>query len=151
VHDPLTVAFEIRRPWPELSRSELTPWSRVGEGNWVVRRSPFWILAGRRLYWPSMITIWHRDPSGYDNDVCLAGHRSRTWRFHVHHWRIQVVPLQKARRRLLTRCSDCGGRSTKAHPVNLGGWGRERGPWWRGETGLKHMNCTTTSKEQNRG
>lgn len=39
MHDPMTVAFEIRRPWPKRSSN----------------------FNGRR-YWPTMATIWHVDP-----------------------------------------------------------------------------------------
>lgn len=38
MHDPSTVAFELRRPWPQKS-----------------------VLPGRR-YFPAIITIWHEDP-----------------------------------------------------------------------------------------
>lgn len=44
MHDPMTVAFDIKRPWPRLTRMESE------------RR-----LYGR-FYWPTLITIWHVDP-----------------------------------------------------------------------------------------
>lgn len=37
MHDPMTVAFSIKRPWPER-------------------------LIGRERYWPTWVTIWHVDP-----------------------------------------------------------------------------------------
>lgn len=40
MHDPMTVAHEIRRPWPD-KKSKLDP-------NWK--------------YYPSLVTIWHVDP-----------------------------------------------------------------------------------------
>lgn len=148
MHDPLVVAFEIRRPWPkrdswktEVAASQGVRWKFGGT---------YSVVAGRGLYWPCMITVWHREPGGHDSlTVCGrrtqradgTWRRSRMWALHIHHWRVQVGPLQKARRRLLTRCSECGGRSTKARPVNLGSWDGERGPWWRGERGLRHMDC----------
>lgn len=46
MHDPRTVAFDIRRPWP--SRDQ---WSKI-----------------RRWYWPNLITIWHRDPEADGSD-----------------------------------------------------------------------------------
>jgi hypothetical protein len=158
VHDPLVVAFEIRRPWPKRD-SWKTELAKRNGTRWQLR-GPYFVVAGHGLYWPCMVTVWHREPGGHDSlTVCGrrtqrpdgTWHQPRTWRFHVHHWRVQVIPFQKARRRLLTRCAECGGRSTKARPISIGTWGRERGPWWRGETGMRHMNCTTTSKEQNRG
>lgn len=38
----------------------------------------------------------------------------------------------------------CGGTSRKGDYVNVSlGWDRERGPWWRGENGLFHGDCTS--------
>lgn len=114
MQSPLTVAFEIHRPWP--------------------RRS------GKFRYWPPLITVWHRDPSGFDDKTCHT-YPGKAWRLHVHHWRLQIHPYQQARRRLLTRCSICGGRSKPGHVVNLQQGNREPSPWWRGEKGLCHMDC----------
>lgn len=44
MHDPQTVAFDIKRPWPELTRDGI---SRQLYG---------------RFHWPTWITIWHVDP-----------------------------------------------------------------------------------------
>lgn len=177
MHDPLTVAFEIRRPWPQ--RSTLPA---AGKGvRWRIRlhhehwqdgpdscgcpspdRNPFpwwkprsysafWRLAGRDYYWPPLIVVWHLEPGGHDAlSVCRrryqdkAGnwHLSRGWRWHVAHWRLQFPPLQQLRRRLLTRCTACGGKSVKGHPVNVSrSWDRPHGRWWQGEDGLYHADC----------
>ena len=115
MHDPDVVAWEIRRPWPRR-----TTWGR---------------------YWPSMVTIWHQDPGGYDCvDVCK---RDSHWRWHVHHWHVQIHALQALRRRLLTHCAWCGGRDRKGDPVNVSHqWDSPRGRWWRGEPGLYHADCS---------
>lgn len=132
MHDPMVVAFEIRRPWPK----------RV---NWHKQR---W-------YWPSIITVWHVEPKGHDaGEVCKHFDRVQdaegkwrykfrhAWRFHVHHWRIQVGPLQKLRRWALTRCAWCRGRHSKLDPVSISRqWDGPRGKWWQGETGLYHLHC----------
>ncbi|MGW0566114.1 hypothetical protein [Streptomyces tauricus] len=137
MHDPLTVAFEIRRPWPRLDGYRTEQADRTGE-RWKVGGA-FWVLSGRAVYWPGMVTVWHRDPSGYDHTTC---HKQR-WRWHIHHWRIQVIPLQQLRRRLLTRCAWCKGRSTKKDQVNISHqWDRARGRWWQGERGLYHRDCS---------
>lgn len=134
MHDPLVVAFEIRRPWPE----------RV---NWP----------HRRWYWPAIITVWHREPWGYDSgEVCKHYTRHQgadgvwrtrmrnRWRFHIHHWHIQVHPLQALRRWALTRCAWCGGRQIKNDPIDIShSWDGPRGHWWRGEPGLYHHDCST--------
>lgn len=133
--DPLTVAYEIRRPWPKRTGP------KIHAARWrITARSPFWNLAGRQFYFPSVITVWHRDPSGYDDITC----RRKRWKLHVHHWRIQVQPLQQLRRRLLTRCTWCGGRDQKGNAVNVSHqWDGPRGRWWNGEPGLYHSNCST--------
>jgi hypothetical protein len=133
MHDPLVVAFEIRRPWPR---------GRLG--------------AGKR-YFPAIVTVWHREPGGHDaGEVCEhfrrvfdEGERAwrRTpvngWRFHVWHWKIQVHALQALRRSLLTRCAWCGGRSRKGDYTNIShSWDGPRGRWWRGEPGLFHHDCS---------
>ncbi len=141
MHDPLTVAFEIRRPWPKRQRhalSRLTPrWSFQG---------CFWTLAGRiHLYWPGIVTVWHVEPDGRDSgEVCK---RTGSWRWHVHHWRIQIIPLQDLRRWLLTRCAWCGGPSRKRSRVNVShSWDGPRGPWWRGAPGLFHTDCSSAER-----
>ncbi|MBM9509965.1 hypothetical protein [Actinacidiphila acididurans] len=140
MHDPLTVAFEIRRPWPRPDAWTTGLAARTGV-RWQ-HRGAYSVVAGRGLYWPPLITVWHRDPSGYDDATCGAG-RGRAWMWHIHHWRIQVPPLQEFRRRLLTRCAWCGERSTKADPVNVSHqYDRKRSHWWQGEPGLFHSDCS---------
>jgi len=131
MHDPLVVAFEIRRPWP-------------------TRRG----TRGRR-YWPALVTVWHREPRGHDSGRVCKEYRSveqadgtrRTvllngWRFHVHHWKLQIHPLQRLRRRLLTRCAWCSGRHRTGDPVDVSmRWDGVRAPWWRGERDLYHHGC----------
>jgi hypothetical protein len=137
MHDPLVVAFEIRRPWP--------------------RRSSF---GAHRRYWPPVVTVWHREPRGHDSgEVCKQYRKWRDeaggwhmdvlhgWKFHAHHWEIQVHPAQVLRRRLLTRCCWCGGRDRKRDPVNCSHqWDGPRGRWWRGEPGLYHSDCSSVER-----
>lgn len=132
MHDPMVVAFEIRRPWPEIRKDQHNHPRKL--------RGAFWYIAGRELYWPGLITVWHVERHGLDaGQVCP----SRTWRRHPHHWRIQVHSLQHLRRHLLTRCAWCGGKSRRGDSVNVGyGWdGSPRAPWWQGEKGLFHKDC----------
>jgi len=50
MHDPMTVAFAIKRPWP----------GRYPDGN---------------RYWPTLVTIWHVDPEkGGSDDSCGWSH-----------------------------------------------------------------------------
>lgn len=93
MHDPMSVAHEIKYPW----RQSLTIATMNGKTTAAIR------------YRPPMVTIWHRDPSGYDSGVrCRMGPEQR-WRWHVHHWRLQIHPLQRIRR-AVQRCAGCGQR-----------------------------------------
>ncbi|MGW4493763.1 hypothetical protein [Streptomyces sp. NPDC004376] len=176
MHDPLTVAFEIRRPWPQRSplpaaghasvrwRVRLhhdcgtwcadDPPHREGAFPWwkLSSYSAFWRLAGRDYYFPSLIMVWHREPRGRDG-LSECGRRvqrrdgswgfRRGWRFHVHHWRLQFRFVQDLRRRFLTRCAWCNGRSVKGDQVNHSHqWNRPRARWWQGERGLFHSDCS---------
>lgn len=144
MHDPDTMVFTIRRPWPRPDPMATQDAKRTGR-RWRIGHA-FWTIAGRGYYWPHLIVIWHRDPSGYDAVSCRID-RDRRWRLHVHHWRIQVPPLQALRRRLLTRCEVCGGRSTRGNEVDFSQqWDSPRSPWWRGEKGLRHMSCRTKTR-----
>lgn len=156
MHDPMVVAFEIRRPWPRREVAVFEAERRRRGVRWQITfRSPFWMVAGRGFYWPGLVTVWHVEPGGADSgDVCRHYRREQRpdgkwkttvlngWRFHIHHWRIQIAPLQMLRRRLLTRCEWCGGPSRSGNAVNVSAsWDRERGRWWRGERGLYHVAC----------
>ncbi|MFD5089338.1 hypothetical protein ACFWMR_01960 [Amycolatopsis thailandensis] len=158
MHDPLVVAFEIRRPWPRRSPSYDDDRSRDGR-RWRISRGAFWTLAGRGWYFPSIITVWHREPGGRDSGEVCKHYRhierpdgrtiktTRTWRWHLHHWRIQILPLQTFRRWALTRCAWCGGRSRKGDRVDVSHqWDGRRGPWWRGELGLYHSGCSSVER-----
>ncbi|MGN6724135.1 MAG: hypothetical protein ACTHJM_16125 [Marmoricola sp.] len=111
---------------------------------WHVSSSPFWTLAGREFYWPAILTIWHVDPSRYDsNQDCPY---SGNWQWHIHHWKLQIHPLQHFRRWAFTRCEWCSGRSRKGDYVNNSrGWERAESPWWKGERGLYHDDCLTVA------
>lgn len=138
MHDPDVVAFEIRRPWPRWHEP------RTVEGRFVP--GYFW--------WPPLVTVWHREPGGRDSGTVCQHYRtweresapSHAWRFHVHHWKIQIHAAQTLRRRLLTRCAWCHGRHRKGDPVNVShSWDGPRGRWWQGEPGLYHHDCSAIS------
>lgn len=164
MHDPLVVAFEIRRPWPQHT-SRLVA-RKPGDPRWKVtvhgrgwRRflrldnwSPFATIAGREFYWPALITIWHREPKGLDSgEVCK--HRrerrdgtrviSRRWRWHVHHWHVQVHPTQKLKRWLWSRCAECGRRFPYGYSVVSHQWDSDGPRWFRGESGKYHHECSS--------
>ena len=166
MHDPKVVAINIPRPWPKRRRSLDSegrfrfryPWAKW----WDIRPSRFMkftVIFGRGFYWPNVITIWHNEPGGRDSgEVCKHHIRwqdsdgkwqsksKRAWRWHVHHWSIQFHPWQHFRRWALTRCEWCGGPSRKGDVVNHSHqWDGERGPWWKGEAGLYHRDCSSVA------
>ncbi len=80
MHDPMTVAFQIRRPWPRKANSEA---QRARDSRLYARR--FWFSG----WLPPLVTIWHVDPEvGGDDDSCdwFGSRRSRAngW-YPVHH------------------------------------------------------------------
>lgn len=237
MHDPQTVAFEIKRPWPSRQR-----------------------FAEAR-YWPPLVTVWHVDPQmdgsddscgftfprltaadldwakkqagqlwrecfGYPSiDLTSAGNRevlmslwcqvrtqyvhprrgyiwrplprrdvqtidqllissadnlhslvgqARTWgpegiegmerlllviirlqrqlyrpwyrrpRWHVHHWRLQVHPLQHLKRWLFSRCCRCGRRFPWGYSPAALQWDGTGPLWFRSEAGVAHHECTAS-------
>lgn len=160
MHDPMVVAFAIRRPWPKRSRPDPKP----GQARWEWRRhgpwwtpsswSPFLTAFGRRWYFPGVVTVWHVEPNGHDSgDICKHRDRwqdddgkwhSKTrhgWKWHVHHWRIQVSPLQRIRKRLFDRCAECGrkGSPNISHQWDGPGVGWRK---WRSRQGIYHQECS---------
>ena len=191
MHDPLVVAWQIRRPWPSRSRMHdvSNPTGVKGPGGgrrwaWRLRHthwgdgetgcgeqcrsstrdpfpwwkpssySPFMTIAGRGFYWPSIITVWHREPGGADSgEVCKHFRKvpgterhevTRAWKWHVHHYSIQIQPLQELHRRVFGRCGWCGARSTKRRPVNVSHqWDGPRRRLFRIDRSLFHSDCST--------
>jgi hypothetical protein len=160
MHDPMVVAFEVRRPWPTWSREKVKPgqarwkWDRHGAwwkpGSW----SPFITAFGRRWYLPSLVTVWHVEPGGADSgQVCKHYDRwqddagkwhtrwRRGWRWHVHHWQVTIRPLQHLRARLFDRCALCG---RKGRPNHSHQWEGKKLGWWkfRSRPGLYHRECS---------
>lgn len=154
MHDPMVVAHEIPSPIPRRKKwLERTGrrWGfdvsrRTNRANRGERTYPWWRprgytlrLAGRAYGLGSLATIWHVEPGGRDAfEVCK---RTTRWKWHVHHWRIQIHALQSLRARLFDRCAECGrkGRPNISHQ-----WDSPRIGWrkWRSQPGLFHMECS---------
>lgn len=137
MHDPMTVAHEIRFPIPKVRPNEYAK-NRPQGPRW----SAYWYLGDKELYFPPLVTIWHNEPGGADSlSVCKWG---TNWQWHVKHWSFQVHPVQHWRRRIMTRCAGCGGRSTKKNSVNHSlEWDSDKVPWWYPEQNLYHPDCAS--------
>lgn len=112
MHDPMVVVFEVRRPWPQRSMTNVHRARR-----WHLS-GPFWTLAGRTYYWPHLVTFWHIEPQGHDSGTICKGMGSSglSWRnlkFAARHWRhveVHVQPYRRVKRWLFDRCDECGYR-----------------------------------------
>lgn len=155
MHDPLVVAHKI----PSLLPHRVS-WRERGGRRWgfdVSRRTNpenrgertyrWWRpkgytlrLAGRAYGLGRLATIWHVEPGGRDAfEVCK---RTTRWKWHVHHWRLQVHALQELRARLFDRCAECGrrGRPNVSHQWDGPGVGWRK---WRSAPGLFHHECSS--------
>lgn len=153
MHDPLVVAHEIPSPIPRR-----VTWRESGGRRWgfdVSRRTnpenlgehtyPWWRpkgytlrLAGRAYGLGRLATIWHHEPDDRDAfTVCKRtwkdGRPSTSWKWHVHHWHVQVHLLGGLRRRLFLRCAECG------RPFRR----RDAGFGYMGGDGTYHDECMT--------
>lgn len=125
MHDPLTVAFELPPPFKLLGRFVhpiVTIWHRDPElggdedsCDWFGRKKT------RQNGWgPYAVAEYRALPEETQRVIDFMWWRwrekltSRPWyrhpRWHVHHWEIQVRPLNQLRRWLFSRCCVCGGR-----------------------------------------
>ena len=162
MHDPMTVAHEIRRPWPSKPRR-----ARSGERfrqtihrrhaadyeGWNPRRwwrphywSPFTTVFGWEFYWPSLVTIWHVEPGGRDSGA-VCKHRkgdkvSDAWRWHVWHWRLTVRPTQKLKRWAFSRCQLCGRRFPYGYAPVSNSWDGPGPKWFRNAERVYHFECS---------
>ena len=152
MHDPLVVAFEIRRPWPKRTSFG----ERVPEKRWRISWGAFWTVAGRGWYWPSLVTVWHREPRSRDSgEVCKHYVRWQDengewqskvihrWRWHVHHWKIQIRPLQTLRRFVFERCQECGHRFPYGYSPVSHQWDSPKRPFWAKDRGTYHFQCSS--------
>jgi hypothetical protein len=163
MHDPMTVAFEIKSPI--VTKKHI----RADGSVWKYRRD--------------LITIWHVDPwkDGVEDSCDWFGtHKTRQngwvpcmmddyknspvetrkaidfiwynfisnqrpwWkhpRWHFWHWKIQIHPLQRFKRWAFTRCAGCGKRFKWGYAPISTRWGGTGPRWFRSEQHLYHRKC----------
>lgn len=72
------------------------------------------------------------------------------WRWHVHHWRIQVHVLGRLRRFLLERCQECGRRYPWGYSPVSHGWDSPRTRWRDGVVRRNyHRECSSLGSYRN--
>ena len=109
----------------------------------------------RRLPWkvsrhiPTLVQVWHHDPSDYDSDTCGNAYKSLS---HWRHWSLLFPPIQRLRRALFDRCAWCGGWLVRTRRV--GGvthhydGTRSRSAWRRSTPGLFHSRpCSVEASD----
>lgn len=154
MHSPEVLVGSILNPIPRITKRTKSRVTSIKFG------SHFWYIGDYELYFPSLIDIWHIEPHGADAlTICKDRIRdkdgkfvrwSNAWKWHFWHYKINFVFLHTWRRRLLTRCAECGGASRKGNVVNhsFGGY-RAKVPFYIGEQGLYHSECMAkVSKQQ---
>lgn len=156
MHDPLVVAFEIpsliprRDRWRERNlkrRWGLIVARRTNPENLGERVYRWWrpagyttVLAGRVFKLRTAVTVWHREPDGRDAfSVCK--HASR-WKWHVHHWHLQIHVVQRFHRWAFERCLECGRRYPWGYAPISHGWNEPRGRWWHVDRRAYHHECS---------
>lgn len=167
MHDPMTMAFEIKNPFVKPSESGWRPslitiWHVDPETDgsddscdWFY----FGLTESERMAALDLVTnevdnllIYVRSMDKRDVETVLFAqwrkarqfHNPRSWwkhpRWHIHHWRIQVHPVQQLRRWLFTRCERCGKRFPYGYsPVSSGNYIKAHG--FHGERSLYHHDC----------
>ena len=168
MHDPMVVAFEVPAPIPKRDKWRETHykgrkwgWTRrrrtnpenLGEPVFSWWRPDGWefALGGRCYSLRKVATVWHVEPGGADAfEVCSHRRQKKDgtweyhnrWKWHIHHWHIQIMPLQGLRARLFDRCQECGrkGRPNVSHQ-----WDGKRLGWWKFKSreGLYHHECSS--------
>lgn len=160
MHSPEVLAWSVYRPWPTIRkqshRANAPKWQlpiRKRKGRLSFYMSHFGYFNGYELYWPSIIDVWHMEPGGRDAlTVCRDRYKNKKgewkftngWKWHFWHYKVSWSFIYGWRRRLLTRCAECGGPDRKGNRVNVsnGGWdGRPKVPIWCGEVHLFHSEC----------
>lgn len=74
----------------------------------------------------------------------------QTPKWHVHHYKINIMPLRKLRRFLFDRCKICNGRFHWGESPTTDSWDARKFSWWKSDPDVYHSSCSYrgSSKEQ---
>lgn len=156
MHDPMVVAHDVCLPipvrqWPSRQRWGIKRMRRSNEENLGEPVYPWWrpkgwevSVAGTRIGLYRLATIWHNEPRGADAlSICKHG---GGWRWHVHHWSVQVHPWQAIRRWVFDRCRVCHRGFPYGYCPTTFSWDPPKRPWWafwRSATHIMHSECAS--------
>lgn len=167
MHDPMVVAWDLVLPIPvrgySLGRSDARRWiferrRRTNAENRGEPIYPWWRphgyvvrVAGRDLRLYRLGTIWHVEPGGRDAFEVCKNRRQKAdgtwiyhqrWKWHVHHWRIQIFFVRSLHRRLFERCLRCGRAYPWGYAPVSHQWDEPRARWWHVERRAYHHECS---------
>jgi len=77
----------------------------------------------------------------------LRAHRPwwRHPRWHLHHWKVQVRPLQDFKRWAFSRCATCGKRFSWGYAPVSTSWEGDGPKWFKSEQHVHHHDCLNQS------
>lgn len=145
MHSPEVMAFEIKRPWPKITKASKTGLQvRYKWAKWYDLRpssfQSFWTIGPMEWYWPGIAVIWHMEPGGLDaNTVCKINSH---WRWHIHHWSIQVFAIGNLRKVLFERCLHCGGKYRWNEARVSHNWYEPKSKWFKVQRRSYHRGCS---------
>jgi hypothetical protein len=166
MHDPWTVAFEIRIPFTKdqfgYKRTFLTIWHRDPEKNGG-DDSCGWFRPHLDENDKKFVDLMLKDKDdniryffGLDTymgdmewrlGVIVRNYKrfKRSWwrhpRWHIHHWRLQVHFLQRFKRWAFSRCVYCRKGFPWGYTPISDHWNSEGQKWFRSEKGIYHHEC----------
>lgn len=88
-----------------------------------------WIFIRNYL---SLIRPWYKHP-----------------KWHIWHWRIQVIPIQQFKRWAFSRCCKCGGRFSFGESPVSHSWYGSKPSWFKSEPNIEHMGCSSNQLKRN--
>lgn len=170
MHDPMVVAYDLVLPFPRRKRFEdaregdtfrngWRRWRTTGPNpgrpvhKWWRPEAWRFRLRGKAYGLYRLGTVWHVEPGGRDAfTVCAPSRknpdgswraRSEAWKWHVHHWRIRLVPLQRLHRRFLERCGLCSRGFPAKYATFSHSWEGPKLRWWQIDRHAFHYECSS--------
>jgi len=158
MHDPSTLAFDIRIGGFRLAEIwHIDPETNGDDDSCGWASPPLTdrekALADALLTHPyDNLCGWFGDDTPSDEAIFRVSrifqiHKAhiRHWyqhpRWHIHHWRIKVVPVFKLKRWLFTRCAYCGKRLPWGYDPTRTTWNGTGPLWFRSEGYAYHHEC----------
>lgn len=71
--------------------------------------------------------------------------RRKWWqhpKYHVHHYKINIIPLRKLRRFIFDRCKNCGKGFKWGEAPCTDSWDSRKFKWWKSDPDVYHSNCS---------